>query len=559
MSGAERSERYEARDADDEILGTMFGEPAAVGFATGGFATGSDHEGGFETGSEHEEVFNAIGDDFTGADDVAIGGFFGDIVRAASNVTKVATKAVAKAAGSVTKIVAKGAGGLGDLAGKIPVIGTPLHAALDMVNSPFRLADALAHGARVDRAVLSHFKQQIASTRTLAPYAQTVVSMVPGIGSGVSGAIAAASALAQGRPISEAAMAAVKGALPGGPLASAGFDLARKVASGQNVAASALSAARDQLPKEARAAFDVGLALTQGKKMQDALVSAVANLTPAGMVPFAKVGAALTNLAPNMKALRTALSMKEKMGFDIVNGVLAHSGVPEHALLALRQKLGPEAKRGFDAAIATQAKLVKKGALRSVPPMIKDAPGSAALAAAARRAVEEKRNADLIAYARAMQAKQAAGLVTAQKAAAALRATRARPPGMFPVAAGEEAGENGVGGFSGTIAEAVRRANLGGANLGGANLGGANLNQPRGVTRIPVGGFFASLLRNLHRAKLAESHGHTLSPAQMRLLSHFRALHSRSRQGHPKASAFMLAFRKAIDDMKRSRGMSVVR
>ena len=542
-SGAERSERYEARDADDEILGTMFGEPA------GGFATGAEH-----TGSEHEEVFSAIGDDFTGADDVAIGGFFGDIVRAASNVTKVATKAVAKAAGSVTKIVAKGAGGLGDLAGKIPVIGTPLHAALDMVNSPFRLADALAHGARVDRAVLSHFKQQIASTRTLAPYAQTVVSMVPGVGSGVSGAIAAASALAQGRPISEAAMAAVKGALPGGPLASAGFDLARKVASGQNVAASALSAARDQLPKEARAAFDVGLALTQGKKMQDVLVSAVANLTPAGMVPFAKVGAALTSLAPNMQALRTALSMKEKMGFDIVNGVLAHSGVPEHALLALRQKLGPEAKRGFDAAIATQAKLVKKGALRSVPPMIKDAPGAAALAAAAaRRAAEGKQAADLIAYARAMQAKQAAGLVTAQKAAAALRAARARPPGMFPVAAGEEAGEDGVGGFSGTIAEAVRRA-----NLGGANLGGASLNQPRGVTRIPVGGFFASLLRNLHRAKLAESHGHTLSPAQMRLLSHFRALHSRSRQGHPKAAAFMLAFRKAIDDMKRTRGMSVV-
>jgi len=540
VSGAERSERYEARDADDEILGTMFGEPAAVGFATG-----SDHEGGFETGSEHEEIFNAIGDDFTGADDVAIGGFFGDIVRAASNVTKVATKAVAKAAGGVTKIVAKGAGGLGDLAGKIPVIGTPLHAALDMANSPFRLADALAHGARVDRAVLSHFKQQIASTRTLAPYAQTVVSMVPGVGSGVSGAIAAASALAQGRPISEAAMAAVKGALPGGPLASAGFDLARKVASGQNVAASALSAARDQLPKEARAAFDVGLALTQGKKMQDALVSAVANLTPAGMVPFAKVGAALTNLAPNMKALRTALSMKEKMGFDIVNGVLAHSGVPEHALLALRQKLGPEAKRGFDAAIATQAKLVKKGALRSVPPMIKDAPGAAALAAAAaRRAAEGKQAADLIAYARAMQARQAA------ERPATLRAAPARPPGMFPVAAGED----GVGGFSGTIAEAVRRA-----NLGGANLGGASLNQSRGVTRIPVGGFFASLLRNLHRAKLAESHGHTLSPAQMRLLSHFRALHSRSRQGHPKASAFMLAFRKAIDDMKRSRGMSVVR
>jgi hypothetical protein len=460
---------------------------------------------------EREEIFTAIGDDFAGytGANVAIGGFFGDIVHAVSNVTKAATS-----------IVSKGLGGVANLAGKIPVIGTPLHAALGAAAGPFRLADALTHGARIDRAVLGNLKEQLNAARTLAPYAQTVVSMVPGVGSGVAGAIAAGSALAQGRPISEAAIAAVRGAIPGGALAQGAFDLAHKIVKGEKVTGAILAAARNQLPAEARVAFDTGLALANGKKMQDVMVKAVVNLTPEGMVPFAKIGSALTSLAPKMSALRATLSGKEKMGFDIVNGVLAHSGVPEHALLAMRGKLGKEAQRGFDTAIATQAKLVKKGVLRSVPSVIKDAPGAAQMAA------------------------RLANRDGATPPPPPSPSVKPRQPGAFPVAAGDDS----AAGFSfqDIVREVQRRQKQAPA---------------RGVARgveAAFGGMFGSLLKNLHRARLAQKRGRKLTPTQTKLLAHYRAMHTRAKAGHPKATAFMLSFRRAIEEMKKARGMSAV-
>lgn len=319
-------------------------------------------------------------------DAVAVGSIFGSIANAVSSVTNAVRHGVSNAIHTVSR----GMGAVANLAGKIPIIGSPLHTVLDMANAPFSLADRIASGMRLDRVALATLKDHITDVRAIAPYAQMVVSMVPGVGQGVGAAIAAASALAQGRPISEAAMAAVRGALPGGALAQTAFDLARKVASGKAIAGAALDAIRSRIPAAAQSAFDTGLALAHGKRLQDALVSAVKNLAPAALAQFTKTGGLLASANPVFRSVRLALSNKEKVGFDLANGVLAHSGVPEHALLMFKQKLGAEAKRGFDAALVANAKLAKvipKIPLSAVPNVLQKAALPPALAAMARPAM----------------------------------------------------------------------------------------------------------------------------------------------------------------------------
>ena len=58
----------------------------------------------------------------------------------------------------------------------------------------------------------------------MLPYVHSVISLVPGVGSGISAALGAAQALADGRPIDEAIVAGVRTAISGGPMAEMAFD-----------------------------------------------------------------------------------------------------------------------------------------------------------------------------------------------------------------------------------------------------------------------------------------------------------------------------------------------
>ena len=104
------------------------------------------------------------------------------------------------------------------------------------------------------------------------PYAQAVASMVPGLGSGVSAALGAASALAQGQSVTDAAIAAGRGVVPGGPLGAAAYDTAIAIARGADPSTAALEAARRSIPggDMARKAFDTGLAMARAQAMQRA-------------------------------------------------------------------------------------------------------------------------------------------------------------------------------------------------------------------------------------------------------------------------------------------------
>jgi hypothetical protein len=198
------------------------------------------------------------------------------------------------AIGKAAKSVGKAVGGAASAVDKVYVSATPrwLRQGVGIVTGgtqaklAFDTASALAQGQRIDRAFMGAVQNQVDAWKGAAPFIQLGLQVVPGIGQGASAAIGAGLALAEGKPITEAAIAAAKSALPGGPIAQKAMDVGLRMvsaaAAGKPLDVAVLEAARAQLPggKLAQMAFDAGLALAQGKKLQDAGLSAAAHLVP---------------------------------------------------------------------------------------------------------------------------------------------------------------------------------------------------------------------------------------------------------------------------------------
>lgn len=144
----------------------------------------------------------------------------------------------------------------------------------------------VAEGKRFDKALASAAKGQLESFTAVLPLAQIGLSFIPGIGQGINAALGAAMALAEGKPITEAFLAGLKNALPGGPLVKAAIDVGIKsaidVASGKRLDTIALNAVRSRIPggPAAQKAFDMGLALAQAKNIQQAGLGAAAKFLP---------------------------------------------------------------------------------------------------------------------------------------------------------------------------------------------------------------------------------------------------------------------------------------
>jgi hypothetical protein len=242
-------------------------------------------------------------------------------------------------------------------------------------------------GVRIDKALSRHFESQVQNIKDVAPYVQTIISVVPGIGPGISGAISAGLTLAQGRPIDEALVDAAAGAVPGGALAQrlvkmgfaaasgkpladiavsglnippaardalkAGLRVASDVAQGKRVDQSLLAEANrqiDRLPPGLRQAAQVGVALGQGKKLQEIAIGQLPRLIAVGG-PLAAVGQKIASRSPIVQQAR-ALVPKGQHGFDVAQGLMAHSAVPLYQLQSARNAFKGEALKGFDAAVA---------------------------------------------------------------------------------------------------------------------------------------------------------------------------------------------------------------
>jgi hypothetical protein len=310
-------------------------------------------------------------------------------------VVKKAGKTVNRAGRAVKRTVKKARRAVG----KLPVVGKPLQAATDIVllNNAEFLGEVL-DGKRIDRAAMGNVRATVKDVKDVAPYAKTVLTMVPGVGTAASAAIAAGFALAEGQPINEVILSGVRGALPGGEAVRVSFDiavkvgkgktldkvaiesvpglsekertalkeattLARNLAKGKRIDEALYQSTMKVLPKNVRKAVQTGIALGKGASVQSQIRANMGNV--AGQV--AKVG--LEKIKGKKKgegdkeleAGSKDLTVEQQVGFSTATGLMLYQVAPIE-VQAIRAQLSAEAKVGFDLAIAAHLGQGKKKA-----------------------------------------------------------------------------------------------------------------------------------------------------------------------------------------------------
>lgn len=270
-------------------------------------------------------------------------------------------KAVKSATGAV--------GSLGTQLGKVPIVGKGLKGTFALtIGAPFAVANAVASGQRIDKVALGHLTSQIGAIRDVAPYAQMVVSVVPGVGQGVSGAIAASLALANGKNITEALKEGVKGTLPGGPLAKAAFDLGEAAVQGKPIDKALVAAL--PIPDAQKKLLVTGLEtakdLAHGKRLDAALMNTALAALPPDARKAVTVGLALGH-GQVMQAARAAGQGPAMTGFNGLPAIAFGKGNAVTATEAARRTVAaakgsdPVAKREAQAVIRNTVAMAKTG------------------------------------------------------------------------------------------------------------------------------------------------------------------------------------------------------
>jgi hypothetical protein len=270
-----------------------------------------------------------------------------------------------KAVKSATKAV----GSVGGQLGKIPIVGKGVKGAFALtIGAPFSVANAVASGQRIDKVALGHLTSQIGAIRDVAPYVQTVVSIVPGVGAGVSGAIGASLALASGQNITTALKEGVKGALPGGPLAKAAFDLGEAAVQGKpldQLALAALPLSADQ-KRLVATGLNTAKDLAHGKRLDAALMNTALAALPPEARKAVTVGMALGN-GQVLQAARAAGQGPAMTGFKGLPAIALGTGSRATATEAIRRTVAaakssdPVAKREAQAVIRNTIDMARTG------------------------------------------------------------------------------------------------------------------------------------------------------------------------------------------------------
>lgn len=247
---------------------------------------------------------------------------------------------------------------------KVPVVGSPLAAVYGVAIAPAALAESLAKGQRVDKALVENFKGQIADIKTIAPYAQTVVSFVPGVGQGVGAAMAAATALANGQPLSAAVLNGIKGAIPGGQLAQSAFGAVTAVASGKGLDQIALGAL--PLPPEQKAALKTALSvaskISKGERVDAIVMEEALKRLPPEVSKAVHTGLAVGHAANIQKKSHVAAKKVVK----VLNGVNSKNPKERKAALVAVALTQGKAEKGDAKAAAMLTLLGRHAAAQRV-------------------------------------------------------------------------------------------------------------------------------------------------------------------------------------------------
>jgi hypothetical protein len=223
--------------------------------------------------------------------------------------------------------------------------------------------DSLVHDIATGKSPMDMIADMGASTlqnaKDIAPYVESVTSLVPGIGPEVAAGLALSCALAEGKPISDAAIEAAAAAVPGGPIAQQAFRAAVSIGSaiskGQSLGDAALAGVRSALPPgPAQSAFDAATAIAKGQNPAGAIVQAAAGL----------IGP-----AANSPLVQSALASAS----NAVSQVAAGKSPGDAILSQARAALPPAAQGAFDSAVAvakgqSPAAAVMQGLAAQLPP-----------------------------------------------------------------------------------------------------------------------------------------------------------------------------------------------
>jgi len=245
-------------------------------------------------------------------------------------------------------------------------------------------ASKIAQGVPLDKALSRSVGEHVDALKSALPVVQTVVSFIPGIGTGVSAAIGAGLALAQGKPITEAFVAGLKSALPGGPIVGQAFETAIRAGAdliqGKSWDETALNAIRNNLPggAAAQAAFDAGIAIARGKNLQQAALSGVGAVAGSGIIGKVAGGVLGSGVVKTAEQLAGSSLGKVATGaaFDVASGRNVASTLGNAALGAARSSsIGQNLERVARGSISTldrktndvASALLKKPALWGAP------------------------------------------------------------------------------------------------------------------------------------------------------------------------------------------------
>ncbi|HEY5243313.1 MAG TPA: hypothetical protein VIJ22_17655, partial [Polyangiaceae bacterium] len=171
-------------------------------------------------GSAVSKVTTAVASPFVAAgavvNNVLGGTFIGAGVRAAGRVAQTGLDAVNKAAKSV-----------GDDLAKVPVVGGALSAvydvATDPVTLPLQAADDVVHGDSPAQVISDSIHHEVDKFKAAAPYVESVVALIPGVGGMCASCIAVGVGVAEGESIDQIVVDAAAAQIPGGPIVVAGY------------------------------------------------------------------------------------------------------------------------------------------------------------------------------------------------------------------------------------------------------------------------------------------------------------------------------------------------
>lgn len=218
----------------------------------------------------------------------------------------------------------------------------------DAITAPYRLAvDVAAKVASGDlKGAWAAAKADLAqaANNPVVKIGASFVGTVPGLGTLAGAALQAGLALARGESLTDIGLAALKGALPGGPLAQLAFDGGVAALQGRNVGDALMSNVRSKLSPEAQAGLDLGLSLVKSSGPTD-------STSPVDIVNELKVRAEADLMAKDVRPT----TAEAQAGFDVamaysrgrvVSAMAVVAQVPQPALQAVTTPIATAVSSG---------------------------------------------------------------------------------------------------------------------------------------------------------------------------------------------------------------------